>query len=296
MSRDDLGDTTVVVVGDADASPSSLDATTPERARVSPLDRGFLYGDAAFETLRCYDGQPVLLSEHVDRLHETLSALSIPAAPSVERVRAWTDRLLDGLATETASDPTTGGYDGDAYVRLSVTRGERRGVLTPTETDPTLVGVAVPLSTRRYEPALVETADERRYDAALYRLKTHNYLPSVLARGESDADEVLMRDASGAVASGAGSNVFVLDGDALVTPEAPVRRDVTREAVRSVAADLGYATREARVRSVADADAVVLTNTTWGVRPVGSVDGHPLPVPDAVERLADRYLDRVLPD
>lgn len=286
--RDDLGARRVVLVADPDAEPEAGTVTPPEEARISPLDRGFLYGDAAFETLRCYDGEPAFLDAHVDRLRETLSALSIPAEVTVEGMRRRVERLVSAVASEGTTD---------AYVRVSVTRGDREGLLAPTETTPRLVATAAPLSRRRYPPATVAVVDQRRYDAPQYRLKTHNYLPSVLARAEaSDADEALMRGPDGGVVSGAVSNVFAVRDGRLRTPDEAVRPGVTRAVVRAVAADLGIDTEVGPLADLASADAAFLTNSTWGVRPVGAVEGTALPADDdRVAALADAYLERALP-
>jgi branched-chain amino acid aminotransferase len=295
--RDDLGDRTVVAVGEPGA-PETATVGPPESVGLSVLDRGFLYGDAGFETLRCYDGRPAHLDRHAERLRETLAALSIPHEPTAADLRAWVDRLLRALDDgdgERASE-----HAGDAYVRYSVTRGDRVGVLSPTETTPRAVAVATPLSKRRYEPATVETVGQRRHDAALYRLKTHNYLPGVLARGAvgTDADEALLLAADGSVASGASSNVFVLRESGLYTPTGPIRQGVTREVVLSVAASLGVETHVGPVEPAALTDdavsGVFLTNSTWGVRPVATVDGRSVPRSDTVETIAERYLDGVL--
>ncbi len=286
--RDDVGGERVVLVADADAPPEAGEVTAPAAARISPLDRGFLYGDAVFETLRCYDGEPAFLDAHVERLREGLSALSIPVEVSVEGVRRRVERLLSAL---------DGGESTDAYVRVSVTRGDRAGLLAPTETTPRLVAMAAPLSTRRYDPATTTVVDQRRYDTPAYRLKTHNYLPGVLAKAEAgDADEAVLRDETGALASGAVSNLFVRTGETLRTPERAVRHGVTREVVLSIAEDRGIDTECGPITDIEAVDAAALTNSTWGVRPVERVDDVRLPTDDPVlEPLAREYYRRATP-
>lgn len=287
MTRDDLAAATAVLVQADPTDPGNGRVSAPAAARISPLDRGFLYGDAAFETVRWYGDDPAFLPAHVERLDAALSELSISAGVTVDGLARRVDRLRDWLF----EDPG----ENDAYVRVSLTRGERSGVLAPTETDPTLVAVAKPLSTRRYDPATVETVETRRRGGPLSRLKTHNYLPGILAKAETDADEALMCDDRGAVASGASSNVFAVHEGTLVTPDRNVRSGVTREAVLEVAADLGVETRLGPV-DLEGAAAAFLTNTTWGVRPVRSVDGDPLAADhDLVRTVAEAYFDRVIP-
>ncbi len=281
-SRGDLGDETRVLVENPKGGERRVG--TPEEVRISTLDRGFLYGDAVFETLRCYDGTPAFVGRHASRLNDALEATGI-------------DARFDASGLEELVSSVTDGFAGDAYVRFTVTRGHREGLLAPTETDPTVVAHAKPLKRREYPPAKVETATEPRPLGVLGRHKTTCYLPNVLAKSEAsaEADEAIML-ADGAVASGAVSNIFVVHDGRIETPERRVRKGVTREVAVELMDEKGYETHTGET-TVDEADAVFLTNTTWGVRAVESVDGrtydaeHP-----AVEELADAYLERALSD
>lgn len=280
--RDDLGDETRVLVEKPKGGERRVG--TPDEVRISTLDRGFLYGDAVFETLRCYDGAPAFVERHVSRLNDALEATGIDARFDAESVEERISSVTDGFA-------------GDAYVRFTVTRGERDGLLAPTEETPTLVAHAKPLVRRKYPPATVETVTEPRPVGVLARHKTTCYLPNVLAKGETsaEAEEALIL-ADGTVASGAVSNVFVVRDGRVETPEKRIRKGVTREVVLELAEKMGYETREGET-TVEEADAVFLTNTTWGVRPVESIDGLSYDAEYAViDELADAYLERVLSD
>ncbi|MFP4188703.1 MAG: aminotransferase class IV [Halobacteriales archaeon] len=244
---------------------------------VSTLDRGLLYGDAVFETLRCYDGAPAFLGRHVSRLEEALDAARIDAEINPATVQGYVDDLVD---------------EGDAYVRVTVTRGKRDGLLGPTEDTPTVIVHAKPVGQRRYSPATVETVTEPRPVGIVGRHKTACYLPNIVARDEAEsADEAIML-AEDTVASGTVSNVFVVRDGAVETPADRVRNGVTREIVLDEARGR-YETRIGEV-TVEDADTVFLTNTTWGVRPVESFDGREYDTHPVVEELADAYLRRAL--
>ena len=149
-------------------------------ASVPIRDRGFMYGDAAFETLRAYGGDVFEWDAHADRLERTLDTLGFAdAAPPREDLRARLDATLDANDLD------------DAYLKLSVTRGVQPGKLTPgTEVDPTVCVYvsSLPRGGRDAErvwdgPATVETVDTRRIaDEALPAdAKTHNYLNGILA-------------------------------------------------------------------------------------------------------------------
>ena len=104
-------------------------------ATVNVRDRGFMYGDAAFETLRVYGGAPFEWEAHADRLRRTCGTLGFAdALPPAEDLRG---RVVE---TVTANDLS------DAYAKLSVTRGVQPGKLTPDKAvDPTIVVFISPL-------------------------------------------------------------------------------------------------------------------------------------------------------
>ncbi|USZ73006.1 aminotransferase class IV [Natronosalvus halobius] len=272
-------------------------------ATVSVDDRGFRYGDGAFETLRAYGGSIFEWEAHADRLERTCESIGLEHGLSRQELA---DRVEATLAANDLSE---------AYVRLSITRGVQPGTLTPQpEVDPTVVVYVKPLPRGGLEgvsvwdgPATLQTVNVRRIpDAALPAgAKTHNYLNGILARQElHGADEALVRDLEGDVAEGATSNVFFVDDGGLHTPttEGAVLPGITRRVVLELAADAGIPIDEGRFRpeDVRRADEVFLTNTTWEVRPVDRVDGITLgdgderewPVTSLLARLFDERVER----
>jgi branched-chain amino acid aminotransferase len=277
------------------------DLVPDSEATVSVRDRGFMYGDAAFETLRAYGGTTFEWAAHRDRLERTCETLGMPDAVPEDLA----DRVRETLAANDLDD---------AYVRVSVTRGEQPGKLTPRpEVDPTVVVVVKPLPRGGVDgepvwdgPAALRTVETRRIpDEALPAdVKTHNYLGGILARlelrrtaGEDAADEALVRDTDGYVTEGATSNVFFVDGGTLHTPglDASILPGVTRSVVLELAerADLPVETGRYRVEDIRAADEVFLTNTTWEVRPVTAFDGTDFEVGPTTERLMDAFDRRV---
>ena len=266
-------------------------------ARVRVDDRGFQYGDGAFETLRAYGGTPFEWSAHRERLARTCSRLGMPDAvpdDARERVRA----------TLAANE-----FD-DAYLKICVTRGVQPGTLSPApDVDPTVVVYAKPLPRGGVgsdpvwdAPARLRTAETRRPpdDVLPADGKTHNYLTAVLARVElrgTDADEALLRDASGAVACAATSNVFAVVDGRLHTPslDGPVLPGVTRSVVVDLAGEAGHPVTEGTYTpsDVREADEAFLTNSTWEVRPVARVDGTAVGGGPVTRGLAERLDERV---
>jgi branched-chain amino acid aminotransferase len=286
-------------------------------ATVSVRDRGFKYGDAAFETLRAYGGDVFRWDAHADRLEETCSLLEIDHGLSTAELH---ERVLRTLAAN--------GFE-DAYVRLTISRGVQPGKLTPQpEVDPTVVIIVKPLSRGGVDenlrfssanqdsaspddvdgepvwdgPATLKTVETRRIPntAVPARAKTHNYLNGILARLElrgTDADEAVMLDSQGAIAEGATSNVFAVDGDGLVTPalSGPVLPGVTRATVIDIAEEEGIPVRETTMFPTAlrEAEEAFCTNSTWEVRPVEKVDGTTVGGGPVTELLAHGYRERV---
>ncbi|MFC7155477.1 aminotransferase class IV [Halomarina halobia] len=278
------------------------DLVPAEEATVSVRDRGFLYGDAAFETLRAYGGEVFEWDAHRARLERTCGALGMP------------DAAPDDLALRIAETLDANDLE-DAYVRASVTRGVQPGRLTPAaEVDPSVVIVVAPLprgglggESTWDGPAVVQSVKTRRTAAGALPpdLKTHNYLNGILARLElrrasSDAyrpDEALMRDADGFVAEGATSNLFFVDDGTLRTPaEGAILPGVTRRVVLDLAADEAFPVEVGKYApdDVRGADEAFLTNTTWEVRPIESVDGIEVgagPITRLLARLFDEYVE-----
>lgn len=254
-------------------------------AAVPVTDRGFKYGDAAFETLRAYGGDPFAWDEHMDRLYHTCDLLAFEPGYDRSELRALINRTL------AANDLT------EAYIRLSISRGSHSGKLDPPDDpDPLLVILVSELprggtdGTDVWEaPATADIVDTRRVpDAALpSAAKTHNYLNGILARDESTADETVMLDADGHLTEGATSNLFFCTDDTLRTPSlsGSVLPGITRDLVIDLARDCGFdvETGSYTPAALSEADCAFFTNTTWEIRPI--------------ERVGDRvYGDRSITD
>jgi branched-chain amino acid aminotransferase len=254
------------------------DLVAADEATVNVRDRGFLYGDAAFETMRAYGGRVFEWNAHMDRLRETCNVLELDHG------------LTDGELRERVGETLDANDLQEAYVRLSITRGVQPGKLTPdTEVDPTVVIIVsqLPHGGQSGEsvwdgPATLQTVKTKRVpdESIPSQAKTHNYLNGILARLElrvSDADEAVIVDRDGHVTEGATSNLFFVRDNALRTPslDGPVLPGITRSVVLELAAEEGIPVEEgtytpAEIRS---ADEVFLTNSTWEIRPVETVDG-----------------------
>jgi 4-amino-4-deoxychorismate lyase len=240
---------------------------------ISATDRGAAYGDGVFRTLKVRDGQAVAWRRQFAKLESDARALGIacPEGP-----------LLQGEIRRVA-----GAADACA-VRVTLTRGAGpRGYRIPAEASPTRIVAASPL----IEPpagwvergVVVRVCSLRLgWQPALAGIKHLNRLENVLARAEwSDPAiaEGILLDHAGDVIGGTMCNVFIVEGEAMATPD--LSRcgvaGVTRERVMDAARRHGVACAADRIaleRLVA-AREVMLVNSLIGAWQVRQLDGRP---------------------
>jgi branched-chain amino acid aminotransferase len=250
---------------------------SPENAKISVFDRGFLYGDSVFEALRTYGGRPFSLGRHLTRLAGSAARVFIDLPVSVEQ-----------LAREVQS-AIVGAGNAESYVRLTVTRGvgEALGLDPGLSRHALRVVIVTPLKspppeTYRDGVAVITHRTERVTDhSAAAGAKVGNYLMAVLASREArlaNAAEALIVDGRGCVVEGATSNVFAVrrDGTLVTPPESDgILLGITRETVLGVAAALGIpiAQQSLPLNVVKDAAEVFFCSSIRELMPVVSVDG-----------------------
>ncbi len=242
------------------------------RAPIPADDRGLLLGDGLFETVLFRAGAPALWDAHLDRLARGCLALGLPQ-PDRARLRVEADRAVDraGLADERAA------------VRLTWTAGSGgRGLARPRPMVPRLIVTAAP-SPAPTEPARLVTARVRRNAGSpASRLKTLSYIDNVLARLQAEAagaDEAVMLNTDGDLACATAANLFWITGDRLLTPALAcgVLDGIMRGAALAAARRLSVDVAEVSVApdALAQADALFLTSSLAGLRPIASLDARP---------------------
>ena len=244
-------------------------------AKVSIFNRGFLYGDGLFESMRSYNGKIFKPEEHLARLYRSLGAIDIKIPYLKEEITGALYRLLraNGLR--------------DAYIRINVTRGEgrlaigSRGIFKPT-----VIIFAKPLTP--YPKGMYEKGINAKVVcirtnelSPISRIKSLSFLNNILARQEAmrkGFDEAILMNTRGHVAEAATSSVFLVRGDRLITPSlaSGILPGVTRRVVLRLAGEAGLKAGEASIsyKELTGADEVFLTNSLFEVMPVVKVDGR----------------------
>lgn len=263
------------------------------QAHISPFDRGFLYGDGLFETIRIYDGKGYLLGRHLRRLASGLDYLGI-GHPS-ER------ELEEAVQLTVAANGV-----GDAVLRLTVTRGTGGSVGEPGESEaPTVLITLKPLlhKTDNNLPGggeAIITLSALHVEPALgRRLKMLNYLTAIYSARElreAGVREGVLLTRDGIIAEGTVSTIFCIARGALFTPplELGILPGITRERLLELAREAGVQVREERFGRafLLDADECFYTNSVRELVPVVRVDDQVIGAGEPGEltrRLAELY-------
>jgi len=246
------------------------------QAKVSVMDRGFLFGDGAYESIPVYQRRLFRFDDHLARLERSLGKLEIEADLDPE---AWLARIRKVVEAHPS---------GDQLVYLQVTRGVApRSHLMPTDLEPTVFVStserSQPTPAQRVQGLACVTARDFRWERG--DIKSVSLLGNVLARkisADQGADEtILLRDdGSGGpwLTEGASSNVWIVHEGALLgpAPDEHVLAGVRIELLRELCEETGIAfnlrpVSEADVRA---ADEVLLSSASKEVIAVTRLDGE----------------------
>lgn len=245
-----------------------------EEAKISPLDRGFLFGDGAYEVIPVYSRRPFRIDEHLKRLQQTLDGIRLPNPHAQETWRKLVERII---ADNDLNDQS---------VYIQVTRGadSKRDQAFPLGVPPTTFIFTAPLVTpsaaqRETGIAVISALDNRwlRCD-----LKTVSLLANVLLRQQAiDAgcvETLMLRE--GFLTEGAASNIFVVKDGVLLAPPKDHRMlpGITYDVVLELAARHGmpHEVREIPEVELRAADELWMTSSTKEVLPITTLDGKPV--------------------
>lgn len=241
--------------------------------RVSPLDRAFLFGDAAYEVIPVYAGKAFLLDAHLDRLERSLGELQIR---NPHGRAGWVALVADLVRLN-------GG--GNVAVYLQVSRGADTGRdhrFPGANVQPTVFGMVTPISEPHpdHHGIRAVTRPDQRWGRC--DIKSTALLANVLARQSAEeagaGEAILVRD--GQLSEGSASSVIIVEAGALVRrPAGPeVLPGTTTDAVFALARQLGLRCRDEAIAEdrLRRADEVWIAAATRGVVPVTELDGRPV--------------------
>jgi D-alanine transaminase len=244
-----------------------------DEARISPLDRGFIFGDGVYEVIPAYGRRLFRLAEHLERLRHSLEGVRMASPYSTER---WSE-ILQELIERHPED--------DQSLYLQVTRGvAKRDHAFPKDTQPTVFAMTsklLPIAEDiRRDGIKAVTLEDIRWEYC--NLKTIALLPNILLRqqalDEGAAEAVLVRD--GEITEGAASNIFiVLDGTLITPPKGPrLLPGITRDLILELSERSGVICREATLTAgdLKRAQEIWLTSSTREILPVTELDGRPV--------------------
>jgi branched-chain amino acid aminotransferase len=253
-------------------------ATKPS---ISPLDRGFLYGDAIYEVWRTYDGILYAWEEHWSRLRASARAVGFTLPLAQSDIFKQIKRTVSAFGRKAGERP-------DLYIRLQVTRGAGTIGLNPLLADKPryvlLVQKLKPTSPERAARGLKLALAKnlrRNHPCTLNPVwKTGNYLNNILGLQEAvaaGADEVLMTNLAGEICESSVSNIFFIRDDVLYTPplSAGMLEGITRASV------IGPVSRAARVavnestirpEDLASFQECFIVSTTKEIFPVNEIE------------------------
>lgn len=246
-----------------------------DAAKISVLDRGFIFGDGVYEVIPVYSRRAFRLSEHLKRLQNSLTSIRIDNPHSDE---AWGDIVNTLIARNTADDQ---------YLYLHVTRGvaKRDHAFPNPPVPPTVFVMSYPLTTP--PAALLETGvsaitaiDNRwlRCD-----IKAISLLPNVLLRQAAVdagcAETIMIRDDE-LMTEGAASNIFVVKNGELIVPPKDhlMLPGITYDVVLELAAanQITCHVRKVLKAEIFSADELLLTSSTKEVLAITTLDGQPV--------------------
>lgn len=248
------------------------------QARVSVLDRGFLFADGVYEVLAAYGGRLLGETEHLARLERSLGELKIRNPHSRSEWQAIFARLIGEAGSGAGADASTS----NLIVYLQITRGAAAGRshAFPENITPTVVAYCNPLPSPSLEArangVAAITAPDPRW--ARCDIKSISLLANVLLTQqakEAGANEtILHRD--GRVTEGSSSNVFIVHGGALLTTpdSAQILPGITRNLLTQLRADgVNVIARGFSLGELRAAQEIWITSTTREVLAVTTLDG-----------------------
>jgi D-alanine transaminase len=240
-----------------------------KEAKISPLDRGFLFGDSIYEVIASYKKKPFKIDEHLDRLFINLKNIKLSINISRQEVKDIVEAVIEknNLSNQII------------YLQISRGADDIRNHIPSAKADPTVFISSFPLKDRplkEINPIKVSLKKDFRWRKS--NIKSTSLLANVMYKiqaQEEDFFEIILQE-DGFITEGAVSNIFYVKDNEVKTPslENNILPGVTRAVIINILKEMKIPIIETKI-SVEDfmqADEIWITNTTKGVLLVSEID------------------------
>ncbi len=242
---------------------------------ISISDRGFLYGDGIFDTLRSYNGKPFKLNEHIERLRNSSKKLMIDFEYTNSEISKNIELLIEKNNIQ------------NVYIRITLSRGVGGSGLGISDNHkPTLLIQTKPFTPYEYKlynagMTLVVSKSRRSTSCPISCHKTTNLLKSIILKEEAktkSANEVVILNTDGYAAECVISNIFMVNNGNVITPslDTNILPGITRRTVLNICHNIGIHASEERftIKRLIKADEVFITNSLMEIMPVSRIDDY----------------------
>jgi aminodeoxychorismate lyase len=259
-----------------------------EAEAVVPVnDRGFMYGDGLFETMRVVNGKAFRFAQHLERMTRGADFLKIKPPFTPKELEKFAAQLIEQNQMF------------DAILRVTLTRGPGERGYTPNgESRPTVVMTlhAAPTLEKLVGWSLVTSSFRIPASDALSSFKTTSKILHVMARAEAaekGADDALLINTNGEVAETASGNIFWVYQDNLCTVPAGrgVLPGITRAIVLEICRTLGLQTNKRVIKAEAlrNSAGIFVTQSAFGIVPITTFNGEPVMPSPLVDQISSAY-------
>ncbi|MBE9398181.1 D-amino acid aminotransferase [Pontibacterium sp. N1Y112] len=249
-----------------------------DEAKISPMDRGFLFGDGIYEVIPSYDGKLVGFAPHIERMDQGMDLIGIKFGYSQDEWRAVCENLIE----------KNGGGNLGIYLHVSRGTDSKRFHAYPEDVEATVFAFvfeipAAPVADKAVAKAYkVSSTEDLRWKRC--NIKSTALLGNVMhfQQGyESGNNEIILYNADGEMTEGSACNAYIVKDGVVITPplDHQILPGITRLMLLDILAKDGSIKVEERIVTmdeVRNADEIWLTSSSKEIAPVVELDGQPV--------------------
>jgi len=261
-------------------------------AKISPLDRGFLFGDGIYELIPSYQQKMIGLDQHIERMQKGLSATKIDFNWSKQQWHELVSQLVE------RNNITNVGI----YIQISRGADTHRAHGYPQNISPTLFAMAQPIADFNPKSSNARLKIKSELDRRWRRcdIKSTSLLGNLMHFNSAQVggyDEILVHSEHNIIREGSSSNIFVVKGNQISTPIANqyilpgITRRLLIERLKKMT-DIQFKERDILLSEAKDADEIWITSSSRQIQPVVNLNGLPVgtgKIGDTYKQVANDY-------